>query len=72
MTEFEMLEREAMENGSEESLKALAEWYEAVGMRYWNGEGFCGSYEGREYCLIPVQEETDDGDFETIGWRIAR
>ena len=70
MTEFEMLEREAMENGGEESLKALAEWYEAEGMRFWDGIGFCGKYEGREYCLVPIQEEAEDGDFETIGWEV--
>lgn len=68
MTDFEILEKKAIEEGTEEAMNRLGEWYETEGMRYWNGEAFYGKYEGREYHLVPVYEETEDGDFEIVGW----
>lgn len=71
MNEFEILERAAMRyDATQGDLEQLAKWYEENGRQFWNGEGYTGKYNGREYTLCPIMEEDADGDFITTGWEV--
>lgn len=77
-SDFYKIEKDALENGTDESVKRLADWYEQYGKQYWNGEWYYGKYNGSEYRLVPIYAGGigDDGeeanDYYIIDWELIR
>lgn len=55
-------------NRTEENLKALAEWFEAYGTEYWNGEFY--NVEELDSRLYPIYEEVAEDEHELKGWEL--
>lgn len=55
---------------TEENLTKLAEWFEAYGTEYWNGEYYTvAELDGR---LFPIyaDEDNENGGYDIIGWEL--
>lgn len=65
--DYQELENNAMNRGTQEDLNALGEWFERFGSKFWNGE----SYKiNSSYNLYPIYQEIDEDNFEIIGYEI--
>ena len=67
---FEEIERRALTAQTEDAIRELGEWYQDFGSMFWNGEHYTGKFNGREYQIAPVYEETDEDIFEIVGWEL--
>lgn len=65
--EYEELRKKALNNGTQEDIDNLGEWFSKYGTIYWNGE-YYNLDDG--FKLYPVYKEKSDDEFELVGYEI--